>query len=210
MNHPAHSNCSLCRGNGYIVDVSQKCMRCKGSGDESNGYTPLARLWGEIERLQKDINDGVTRQAQRIARGITDDAPRRPSFARCPGCKGNGFTTDRPAFHDISKCRSCNGTGTTGMALPVIERLWYEIDRLKREMERRIADAVKNYQTAPPEVINEDLCLHILGLAEGADREAVKKAYKQKATESHPDSGGSDLAFRAVRAAYDHLMEGSP
>lgn len=213
MNHQAYaSRCSLCRGNGYIVDISQKCMRCKGSGDESNRSTPLAQLWSEIERLQSDINDGVARQAQRAARGLSPDATRKASFARCPGCKGNGFTTDASfgSVHDISKCRSCNGTGTLGAALPVIERLWYEIERLRREMERRIATAVENYRTAPPESTNEDLCFYILGLDDGANREAVKKAYKQKATECHPDSGGSDLAFRAVRAAYDNLMEGLP
>lgn len=200
-------NCSQCRGAGYVVDITQRCLRCKGSGDERNANTPMARLWVEISRLQQAANDQATKQAQRFTRGIADGDEQRPSFARCPGCKGNGFTTDHPPYHDISKCRSCNGTGTIGRALPVIERLWYEIDRLKREMERRIADAVKG-RVSQPEVTNDDLCLHILGVEEGADREAVKRAYKQKATESHPDSGGSALAFRAVRAAYDHLMEG--
>lgn len=202
-------NCSQCRGAGYVVDITQRCLRCKGSGDETNSNTPMARLWSEISRLQQEANDQATREAQRFTRGRADGDPPRPTFARCLECKGNGFTSDNSYrnVHDISKCRSCNGTGTTGRALPVIERLWYEIERLKREMERRIAEAVKG-RRAEPVTTDEDLCFHILGLEEGSDREAVKKAYKQKATEFHPDSGGSSLAFRAVKTAYDTIMEG--
>jgi hypothetical protein len=41
-----------------------------------------------------------------------------------------------------------------------------------------------------------------LGLAPGATVEAIKRAYRRRALETHPDRGGSDEAFRAVQRAY--------
>lgn len=199
------ATCSICRGAGYITTITQKCLRCGGSGDENTRATTLTPLWAEIDRLHKEMNDRTSESAQRFARG--EPERQRQSFARCTSCKGNGFTTDQPPFHDISKCRKCNGTGTTGLALPVIERLWYEIDRLKREMNKRVADAMRGRQERPV-ITDRDIWLYILGLDADADREAVKKAYKAKANECHPDHGGSATAFRAVKMAYDNLMEG--
>jgi hypothetical protein len=44
-----------------------------------------------------------------------------------------------------------------------------------------------------------------LGLDPGADAAAVKAAYKAKSKEAHPDAGGTEEAFRAVKTAYDVL-----
>lgn len=45
----------------------------------------------------------------------------------------------------------------------------------------------------------------LLGLAPGASDEEVKRAYRQRALETHPDRGGSAEAFRAVHAAFEHI-----
>lgn len=46
-----------------------------------------------------------------------------------------------------------------------------------------------------------------LGLEPGADRAAIREAYRERAKETHPDHGGSVEAFLAVREAYEHLRE---
>ncbi len=205
------NSCSLCRGEGFIITLDQKCTRCKGSGDESTMNTPMARLWGEIDRLHADSNEFTTATARQYARG---EPPRKDVHARCLACRGNGFTTRTPTLHAIDKCRTCNGTGTIGKALPVIERLWYEIDRLHREARKREEDFSRRgerpWREPPRETVtvaDRDIWIHILGLNGDITVEAVKKAYKQKATQYHPDSGGSDRDFRMVKLAYDNLMQ---
>lgn len=46
---------------------------------------------------------------------------------------------------------------------------------------------------------------HILGVPPDADAETVRKAYRDRVKEVHPDNGGDEAAFRRVAAAYDRL-----
>jgi DnaJ domain len=46
-----------------------------------------------------------------------------------------------------------------------------------------------------------------LGLRSGATLVEIKRAYRKRALETHPDRGGSDTAFRAVQAAYESAMK---
>ena len=57
--------------------------------------------------------------------------------------------------------------------------------------------------------INIDLYA-VLGLNSTASADDIKKAFRQKASEFHPDRNNSELAparFRAVREAYDVLSD---
>ena len=47
----------------------------------------------------------------------------------------------------------------------------------------------------------------VLGLTPRASDEEVKRAYRSKALETHPDRGGSAEAFRAVHAAFEHITK---
>jgi molecular chaperone DnaJ len=47
----------------------------------------------------------------------------------------------------------------------------------------------------------------ILGIEKSATQEEVKKAFRKKAMESHPDKGGSEEKFREVSEAYDVLSD---
>ncbi|WP_418284979.1 J domain-containing protein [Halorubrum sp. DTA46] len=53
-----------------------------------------------------------------------------------------------------------------------------------------------------------------LDVARDADAGEVKRAYRERAKETHPDQGGDEEAFRRVREAYataqNHASEGSP
>ncbi|GAB3034618.1 J domain-containing protein [Natronobiforma cellulositropha] len=46
-----------------------------------------------------------------------------------------------------------------------------------------------------------------LGVSEAADAGEVKRAYREKVKEVHPDRGGDEEAFKRVTAAYDRLSE---
>ena len=57
--------------------------------------------------------------------------------------------------------------------------------------------------------INIDLYA-VLGVSSTASQDDIKKAFRQKAAEFHPDRNSSELAparFRAVREAYDVLSD---
>ena len=45
----------------------------------------------------------------------------------------------------------------------------------------------------------------VLGVPRDADARVIKRAYREMARTSHPDKGGSDAAFAAVRAAFETL-----
>jgi len=47
--------------------------------------------------------------------------------------------------------------------------------------------------------------LRILGLSEGASADSVRKAYRKRAFETHPDRGGTAAQFLTVQAAYEIL-----
>ena len=47
----------------------------------------------------------------------------------------------------------------------------------------------------------------ILGVDKSATQEEIKKAYRQKAKESHPDKGGDEQAFKKLSEAYETLSD---
>lgn len=46
-----------------------------------------------------------------------------------------------------------------------------------------------------------------LGVRRDADRDTIKRAYRKKAHEAHPDKGGKAEAFHAIQKAYDVLSD---
>jgi DnaJ-domain-containing protein 1 len=49
----------------------------------------------------------------------------------------------------------------------------------------------------------------VLGVAPDADEDAVRRAFREKARELHPDApDGDEAEFRRVRAAYERLVNG--
>lgn len=48
---------------------------------------------------------------------------------------------------------------------------------------------------------------HTLGLAPNATLTEIKRAYRRRALETHPDRGGTDDAFRALQKAYESALE---
>jgi len=48
----------------------------------------------------------------------------------------------------------------------------------------------------------------VLGVDRDADDETIKRAYRHRAKETHPDRGGSDAEFKRVKDAYEAIREG--
>lgn len=46
-----------------------------------------------------------------------------------------------------------------------------------------------------------------LGLDQGADEAAVKRAYREKVKDTHPDRGGDEEEFKKVTRAYERLTD---
>ncbi len=46
----------------------------------------------------------------------------------------------------------------------------------------------------------------LLGLTPDADVDAIKRAYRRRALETHPDRGGDPEVFRAIQAAYERAL----
>lgn len=56
--------------------------------------------------------------------------------------------------------------------------------------------------------MNKAQALSILGLSSGASDEEIKKAYRKKAMEHHPDRGGNEDKFKEAKAAFEFLEKG--
>mgnify|MGYP006428282139 CR=1 FL=1 len=48
----------------------------------------------------------------------------------------------------------------------------------------------------------------VLGVDRDADDKAIKRAYRRRAKETHPDRGGSEAEFKRVKDAYEAIREG--
>ena len=54
---------------------------------------------------------------------------------------------------------------------------------------------------------NQPSVWSLLGLTAGASLEDIKRAYRMRALQAHPDRGGSDEAFRALQSAYESALK---
>lgn len=73
--------------------------------------------------------------------------------------------------------------------------------RQRRSRERRTAPTVESGQT------NEE-ARQVLGVDAGADEAEIKRAYRERAKEVHPDrSDGDAESFKRVTDAYEQLVE---
>ena len=62
-------------------------------------------------------------------------------------------------------------------------------------------------QAEPPSTMTAEEAYRILGLAPGADVEAIKTAYRRLIEQIHPDRGGSDYLAAKVNQAKDFLLK---
>lgn len=67
--------------------------------------------------------------------------------------------------------------------------------------------APRGPQTAATYTVEEVRAYQTLGLAVGADRKAIKEAWKRLMKAAHPDQGGAEERAKALNAARDVLLK---
>jgi len=206
--------CGVCDGKGYLPASWEggllRCIKCDGTGNsdrESEEKRLIQDLWQEITRLNNELS----------AQNISFTKERRPDDNMSPGmrcrvCNGRGWIPG-PRYTSIIKCSTCNGMGKPGREDPIIERLWHEIYTLQVELgSAQFNEWEREKTTRPPprknnsEVKDQEIWLHILGLEGTPSQDEIKRAFKQKAQQVHPDHGGTDTSFRVVKMAHDKLV----
>lgn len=125
--------------------------------------------------------------------------------------------TGAPRYKPFRKPDACGGGARSledalaaaqqvaGRHLLLVEPYWaHAVNRMQRgEAPQPPPDPTKRRTreaTQPP-----PSAWSLLGLPAGASLEDVKRAYRKRALETHPDRGGDEAAFRAVQRAYERL-----
>ena len=120
-------------------------------------------------------------------------APTETPF-RDPDASNGGASSFEQALADAEHI--------AGRHLVVVEpywaRAWTRVMRGERPPKRPVASTTPK---RPP----DRSAWEILGVPKGASPEAIKRAYRARVLETHPDHGGDVAEFRRVQRAYERL-----
>jgi len=123
-------------------------------------------------------------------------APQESPF-RKPDASHGGAATYEQALAEAERAAGRHLTLTE----PYWARAWNRVLRGESPPARPTA------KPKPPSTERALSSWEVLGLAPGASLDEVKRAFRRRAQETHPDHGGEAEAFRAVRRAYEKLVE---
>jgi len=97
-----------------------------------------------------------------------------------------------------------------------ISYLWraleeYGVDSETSALEKAFAQFFLGFAATPDDSVlllgsGKDKWWEVLGVREGADKQAVVNAYRALAKKHHPDYGGNQDDFRRLRGAYEEAM----
>lgn len=122
-------------------------------------------------------------------------APSYTPFRR-PDASNGGAATEEAALAEALR--------VSGRHLSPIEPHWARATNRMLRGERPEAPKTKAAPRAPAEERPRS-AWEILGVEQGADRLAIKRAYRERALATHPDQGGDAALFREVQRAYERL-----
>lgn len=126
--------------------------------------------------------------------------PTRVPF-RKPDASSGGARTREEALSEAS--------ALAGARLVEIEGAWARAyaRTLRGEAPFPSASRTEAVVTKPDDPTTQRSVWDILGVPPSATADEIKRAYRAKALETHPDRGGTDAAFREVRRAYESALE---
>lgn len=76
-----------------------------------------------------------------------------------------------------------------------------------RGQQARAGGRTAQGQRVDPNALSRREAYRTLGLEQGADEAAVKRAYREKVKDVHPDRGGDEETFKRVTQAYERLTD---
>lgn len=122
-----------------------------------------------------------------------------PSYApfRKPDASNGGARTREAALADAERVAERH--------LSMIEDYWARAFNRTLRGEAPPPPPPKT-KPAKPERPTRQSSWDVLGVARGASALEIKRAYRQRALETHPDRGGDATAFRALTRAYEKLL----
>jgi hypothetical protein len=130
--------------------------------------------------------------------------PAREPF-RKPDASSGGARTREEARREAERA--------AGRPLVEIEgrwaRAWSRVLLGEKPWPARAADATDEAETARVESSRAPAprsAWAVLGVEPRASAADIKKAFRKRALETHPDRGGSDEAFRSVKKAYEQAL----
>lgn len=126
--------------------------------------------------------------------------------------------TEPPAERPFRKPDASNGGAPTwedalreaehaaGRALSPIDSRWARAWMRALRGEPPIVDPPAGARSPEPARLTRASVWAILNLEPGASTDEIKRAYRRRALETHPDRGGDAEIFRAVQSAYERAM----
>lgn len=127
-------------------------------------------------------------------------APKRAPFQK-PDASNGGAKTEAEALAEAERI--------AGRHLVLVEpywaRAWNRVLRGEAPPPPPPPRGTKTESARPPADGAPVSSWSVLGLTSGAAMSDVRRAYKQRALETHPDRGGDPATFREVQRAYERL-----
>lgn len=117
-------------------------------------------------------------------------APSKEPF-RPPDAHGGGARTPEAAHEEAAK--------VAGISLRIVESFWARA--WTRVLVGQAPFSTRITSAPPPAATNASIWT-TLEVAPNASAAELKRAFRRRSLETHPDQGGSEEAFRALVAAY--------
>ncbi|MBL8715198.1 MAG: J domain-containing protein [Myxococcales bacterium] len=126
-------------------------------------------------------------------------APARHPFAR-PDASNGGAASVEEALREAE--------AVAGRTLTIVEPKWARAwNRVLRGMPPWTTRDFAETKPAPKAPTENDSLWTVLGVEPTATVADIKRAFRQRALETHPDRGGDAEAFMALRQAYGKALE---
>lgn len=154
---------------------------------------------GDRTLSQAVVSIARTRRRRFLWAAWWNEAPAERPF-RKPDAHGGGARTYEDALRDAERI--------TGRSLSVIEPRWARAWSRVMQGERPWDGEAPGARRAPADERSAPRASiwKVLGLRPDASVEDIKRAYRARAKETHPDQGGDAETFRALHRAYERAL----
>lgn len=110
--------------------------------------------------------------------------------------------TQKSPWEEIWKKRTQYSWTFTYSNLFAAEDLNRLFESLRGEHFTQYTNSTYTHTFTPPVAQSVQQAFNLLGIPSNSTEEEVKKAFRQKAKQTHPDTGGNEAVFKALNAAY--------